>query len=466
MTTNRPPLSSEDLSLLQEKLPDILTCSVKDIEPAARVTPEAPALAQALRTFTEGIPRSREWMQHALVSVPLHSWRITDGAHAVMDDSGKALKYASLKYASATDAMSEMLGEPQFLTRKRLSKALFENLSPRDAEHFGAMISWGPLLTADHEQHPFLEDVRLADSINVVEVMFHGNYARLEAAVRRELGTLDSEPTSPAFVMRIAEGAQREVDSTLRNMALKSVTGDDSLIVRILSSIAANRALLELSFFSTLATKACRANIALVTALNQHDIHEVPEVMSDGNVQDKLVDWFGKGGRLSKAPGFERPLQDADLAQLLVLTDRVQAEYIRTRGKFAGAQAQTAFGTPENKLLFALGLVACFYGSVDVGKELFADHNNERKAFPSRLTRSRPLGKHSIELFKSLFGSLAFGNKGWQLRPDGMAAYAQAMAFKRGKLQELIFETFKNLHPEQVLAVHKELMADVPTAGT
>jgi hypothetical protein len=50
---------------------------------------------------------------------------------------------SSLKYASPGEALCDFPAEPQFLTRERLCRALGDELSPADAEHFGSMVTWG-----------------------------------------------------------------------------------------------------------------------------------------------------------------------------------------------------------------------------------------------------------------------------------------------------------------------------------
>jgi hypothetical protein len=367
-------------------------------------------------------------------------------------------------HSSPGEALGELAGNPQVLARERLCRALADKLEPKQKDRFWPMVNWELLVTPDAEKHPYLRDVRLSDSINMVERGFYECYFRLEQEVREHKGIQASEPTSPELMMHLAAGTQAEVFLALQNMASRAVGGPENLIVRLLANLAANRFILESAHFEVLADKACVANIKLVTALNSRGVHEVPVVVSDRDVEDKLMGWFGRDGLLAQEPGIERPLQGKDLKHLLELSDQVQQEFIVTRGSIARDMAQEAYDGPQNKLLFALGLVACFYGQVEVAKELLADHNNKRRAFPGRTVRGRPLGKHSMELFKSLFGSLAFSNRGWELRPDGMSAYARALAYKRGKLQELVFLVFKRMHSEQLLAIHNELMGGLSRA--
>lgn len=318
------------------------------------------------------------------------------------------------------------------------------------------MLRWSVLKVPDQMRHPGLADVALADSIYMVEEDFHANYARREQQERAMLGLTLDEPTPPALMRRISDVVQEQTCRELREMASHAPTGDDNLLARVLCHAPANRALAELGKLDEVSEQVLKvANVFSVLKLHGEDA--LPAVRDDEDIRRELNRWFGPDGLCVEVLG--RTHTKSHLEFTLRLAERVQQDFIETRGRAAGALAKEAFGGMNNKLVFALVLVSCFYSGEKVANELVAAHNSKRAAYPGPLARNQTPGPHSLELYKSVFSHIAFANTGWRIDPAAMRAYAQAAAHKRAMLQGLIFEVFKYWHPQVLLELHTRLMA-------
>ena len=158
---------------------------------------------------------------------------------------------------------------------------------------------------------------------------------------------------------------------------------------------------------------------------------------------------------LAHEPGFGTPFKGHNLEVALYHALEVQKHYVKTRG----AIDPSAHRNPDNRFIFALALVACFYAQVSLDKEYSGSTYATYAVFPAqnKAQRFEPLPAHAREMLKSLYGQMFYANTGWEIRAEAIEAYAQNFALKRSCLQELTFNTFKRMAPERLLALHQKL---------
>lgn len=444
---------------LVQVLADILTSGKPHVRALLDASGQADALEEAFSRFAQSRPApAQRWRESSLALLPRACWKAVDGGHRAVNVPG-----ASLKYMNPSVLLRASAADPQFVTRGSLCQALFSALTPQQAARYGAMLRWGPLVVPDPRRHEGLHDVALADAIYLVEQRFHRTYALLEAQEFARSGRNLSQPTTAHTIRDLSDQAQTQTYLELERIASKAEAGPDDLVVRTLCHMAANRALAESARLEELSHQVKPALQKVLSALNAHGHTAVPEVADDSEIRAWLQKWFGRPdkrgepGPLAQALG--RTHTGEQLEHTLLLAGQLQDEYIATRGSGMGRQrAVQAFGNARNKMLFALVLVACYYSGEKVRAELFGAHNLHRTAYPGPKVRTQPLGAHSLELFKSVFGHIAFSNSGWAISTDGIESYSRAAGYKRSAFQELVFMVFKLWHPQQVLALHRYLL--------
>jgi hypothetical protein len=452
--TTRIRVSGKDLALLKAKLAPILTVTDRDIEEEARAAPlECTRIAGVLRTFHGGMREARQWLASTMVSVPASCWVPMQGHGVVLSADG-----ASLKHCTPGDFLIKFQKEPQFRARELLCRALAELLEGEQRERYGAMAKWSTLEVPDPQRHEFLLDVMLADSIYRLEHTFYVNFAQLERQVRQRHALASERPTPPQAIVQLADAARKEF---LRNIARVTdhAEGKDSLVVRVLANIAANRFLLESAQQAAHAEQAANIAVELLQALNGRGFCLVPPVNSDRDIASVLRGLFSaKHGLLRDEPAFKHrhdAATDAGLAYTLELAGLVQEHYTLRRGGHSDPQlADAQFGGYHNKLIFALAVTACAHAGARVDEELFGQNEREHPAYPGRGKREGRASENAMDLFCAVFGHIAFSNVGWALRADGVREYSQALAYKRACVQDLVFNTFKRTTAPQLLALY------------
>lgn len=446
----------EDARLVTSKLAGILSIELPQARELVKSNPtEVEPIDRVMRKVaSEG---ARDWMNHSMAALPLEAWASHDGAFSVEPTKQASLRYLIVDSPDPDSAFNHR----HVRSREELCGLLFQELGAEDREAFESIATWGKLQLPEKTKHSHLTDVLLADSIYLTECLYYDSYARFESEVRRELALPTHTPTPPVLIRRLADAAQVEVHTCLENMAATSAPGDN-LIVRVLCNVAANRALLESAKIGSLAQRAERINVSLLEALNRNGVDEVQEVNGDADIRVVLLKWFGPDGLLAAEPGFDRPLCGENLAVTIERAKEVQTAYVATRVRGAEPLAWQAFRSPSDRLIFALALVGSFYAREELDTELSGGKNKSYKAFPGPTSTFRHgnLPPHAMELFKCQFGQLAMANEGWKLSATRVQEYARALAYKRARLQELVFAVFKRWTAAKLLTLHTTLMKE------
>lgn len=459
MSPSKKIVSERDLKLLKDKLSAILTTREHSVVTLATSAPrECTVIARVLRNFARKIRGGRQWLAASMASLPEGNWVDNGPYMSVKDVDGASLKYC----APGQDALDAAAGTAQFRVREALCRSLADLVEGDDSKRLKAMVAWGPLRFADRERHPVLLDVAIADSIGVLEIWFYRAYANEERAWRSRFCHDEGVPTPPAVICDLADATQNRLIEPLLKAA-QAASGVDSLSIRLLSNIAANRLLLESAQQTLHAGQAEAFSVELLSSLNEQGVYEVPEVIGDEEIRHQLKDWFGsKNGRLRKLERYNRrhdAATDGGLEYTLCLADQVQAQYICQRGAAMGQEtAMRQFGGACNKLIFALAIAASAYAGVHVTDALYGDVSRKLPVYPARGKRGEPLSPHAADFFFAVFGHIVFSNVGWALDAKAVTAYSSALAHKRARWQELVFFLFKRQTAPGLLAMH-ELLA-------
>ena len=473
---NTQKVDSRTRDSLAPTVADMLTVSLQESKALINRTSlfEASNVLGAFSTSVVDYGKSaRKWRAHTLSRLPLEHWKHKDGFFYVAP-----LKEASLKYMSTTapDAADENAWN-QLENRKAVHKALVEILPAQVRQQYAAMLEWTQI-EPQSETQPVLEDMALARSIYALDQLFYREYAVCEARLRREKGFADGDSIPCDWIGWLADKAAQKVDAHLyvwgvqplpwqvderdeagQQPAESSVEGiykpDGELTLELLCNLVGNRALLESARIAELADQATKVSTDLLHALNRNGKCEVPEVRNCNDLRNELTAWFGDEGVLAREPGFGTPLKGHNLEVALYHALEVQKHYVKTRG----AIDPSAHRNPDNRFIFALALVACFYAQVSLDKEYSGSTYATYAVFPAqnKAQRFEPLPAHAREMLMSLYGQMFYANTGWEIRAEAIEAYAQNFALKRSCLQELTFNTFKRMAPERLLALHQKL---------
>jgi hypothetical protein len=419
---------------------------------------------------------TREWRSNTMALLPIQYWIPADdpGSPHFVDDN----RYASLKYLSHRETTNKKA--LQSLTNRRaLHRALMDKLSEEVRAHYAPLLDWdetGPGRETAQQAvcYPYLSDMRLSHLFHAVELMFNWEYAIAEQE-RRPAGLRPQQPTPPSLVRGLAETAASRVQA---HMAMWNVTdlvqwarwdmgvevagepraelGDigqrGHLVLWVLCNLAANRQLLERSRLQALADVGAHANGMLLEALNRNGIEMAPNPhdysYDPPGIREILLKWFGPGGALTGDPVVSSPVHGQDLEVVLAQAEKIQDEYVRSRGQLSAHQYRSGY----DRFLFALAVTACHVAKIKLPDEFLA--GKQRPAFPARNLgeqRKELVGPESLELLKGMYGQLLYGNEGTGLGAYGVQRYADNFRLRHAHLQELLFNMFKRLSPSQLL---------------
>ena len=470
MSNSKTSRGSEVRSLLLNKLPDILTCKEETVLPLLGDQEVCVRLADVFERMTQDgssrptdslKPGSREWLGHTMASLPLRNvYAYQCGALSIRPTSDSSLRYLLMGYMPDHRAVTDK----GVLNRELLCMSLYEQLSDQGKEHYGPIAEWRANLGLS-EDYSLQGDVAIAKYIHWVEVLFSRRYAALETDVRAHLELPPNRPTPANYIEPLAKSARtialERLNGYIASVSSGAGTPDD-IVVLVLSHVAANRVLLESACRDDLTKRATKASLFLLRAMNAAGVNEVPPLATDAEVRSCLQTWFGRDGRVRKHAEWDVLSEDSIDVALKHASD-AQAMYRRTRGAIQVQLQPEAFDTPGDKLIFALGLVACYYGDVKVRNELVGEHRSEYLVFPKRdqQLRDNPLSPNALEMAMTLFGQIAMSNSEWNLSADALDNYSHATSLRRGHLQRLIFDVFKGWTAPQLLAVQAAFEREV-----
>lgn len=463
---------------LAPTMADMLTVSLQESKALINSVTlyEASKLLGAFSTSVVDYGKSaRKWRAHTLSRLPIDCWKCADGFFYV-----EPLKEASLKYMSATapeDADASAWN--QLENRRALHKALVEVLPADMRQTYAEMLEWTQIEPQSQTQ-PVLEDMALARTVYALDHLFYREYAACEDELRRQENFPERDSIPFEWMGWLADKAVQKVNAHLFIWGAlplpwldKDLPEDDpvdvptpcqpphkpegELTLELLCNVVGNRALLESARIGDLAEAAARVSVDLLSALNRQQVVNIPELRSCDDLRDTLKQCFGDQGVLAHEPGFEMPLKGDNLEVVLYHTFEVQQHYVKTRGSIA----PDSHRNPENSFMFALAMVACFYGRISLDKEFSGSTYPTYAVFPAQnkqqglAYRFKPLAPHARELIKSIYGQIFFANTGWEIRAEAITTYAEGLALKRSCLQELTFNTFKRTAPHLLLKLHQ-----------
>jgi hypothetical protein len=238
---------------------------------------------------------------------------------------------------------------------------------------------------------------------------------------------------------------------------------EDDLVLRCLCNISANRALAEWTAIDQLSEACAGVPVELLNSLNMAGITELPEVQ-DGDLAETFLSWCGKDGRLVGQRLFERPItsQAANVAlerardlQLARLKRMVRPQQIEDCGVSMPL---------EERLLFAVILIANRNLKLKLPKDQRGQHNARAAIVPR--AAGEPLSEGATRVLLRQFNAIVYSNSGWQITPERVADYLDAIAFKRAARTCLIFRIFKCWNVERLLELQRVLMAtNCPATG-
>ncbi|MFS0756525.1 hypothetical protein ABC383_17765 [Noviherbaspirillum sp. 1P10PC] len=462
-------VDSRTRDAIASTLADILTISTQEAKDIIG-TIEAQEGHDLQDAFSSGVMqygvRARKWRAHTLSRLPTTHWKQHKGFFFV-----EPFEETSLKYLSATTLdEKEDRAQDQIENRMALHTVLIEILPSDLRTKFAAMLEWSKI-DVYKDAYPLLEDVAFAHCIYALEHLFFREYSIAETALRKKKQIPETESTPYSWMPFLAEEALSKARAEL--VILDVLSADNSLAlnhgsreklageltVELLCNITANRALLEQARIGELAKEAAQINCFLLEALNRNDITEIPVLQDEKAIGEVISAWFGEDGQLSAEPRFSPPLKGDNMRVLMHQAAEVHEHYLFTRAR----EARHQHCRPENKFMFVLALIACFYNGTKVDKEFLGDTNPVYQVIPAQNigkgveSRLHALAPHARELIKSMYGQLFYGNKGWKILAEDIASYEEGLALKRSCLQELIFGICKRVAPANLLAFHWKL---------
>jgi len=454
-TTEADDIDENNERLVHRKLADILTVSLA----AARALTkrENIEVGSLIRSFKPGGDDSisRNWLPYAMASLPLDHVTL-EGNFAIRPTAAATLIYQT----SSSSDEDTVFAHTHTQNRAKVCQALFEELNRNEQKTYQKLVQWGPLRMADAKEHSHLMDVQIADSIYLLEDLFERRFLTYEAEARAEHSIPDYHPTHFGLIRYFAECARDDILKTTKRL-VSTAGSDDNLIVRTLCNIAANRALLESAKEGELAQTGVASITALLNSMNEEGILEAPEVRDDADLRGLLLDWFGASARLATAGGAKRGLTPREIEVVIRHATQAQLTYINRRpSSHNNPQEQVAFRGPNEKLIFALALVANRKAGQRVDREKRGQHTKEYLVFdPS----AEVLPVHACTLVRRQYGQITFSNDGWGLRAKKVTGYVEALSYKRACRQEMVFSVFKRLEAEKLLMLHHELMRHLPS---
>ena len=301
----------------------------------------------------------------------------------------------------------------------------------------------------------------------MLDDQFERRYLTYEREARADNNLSINRPTPLRLVRFFAEEARDDILVTVKRWSDKSGSGDN-IVMRTLCNIAANRALVEIAKAGELAEEGTPAVIALLEAMNQVGIFEAPEVWNDADINNLLLQWFGADGPLATAGNSKRGLTPREVEAAIHQATQAQLEYVYLRPASDNPLEKLQFKTPNDRLTFAMALIANRQMNQRVDKEQKGKANPKCVVFDPK---AEELGVHALTMVMRQYGQITFSNVGWDLRAEMVREYVDALSYKRARKQEMmlkvlkvlkVFKVFKRMEVDKLLTVPNTLMRHAP----
>ena len=490
-------IEKSDKSLLRNHLPGILSVSREAVDDLIQRFPsEAAAIAKVFLYLSQRF--KREWSEHTLVKVPLEKCFVkNDELSPFHDGLGGSLRFLMKKnfvdedvqiFSDQLDARLELC---YFLT-----KALDECCKSAHRALYVDMLTWDEKSKGEFGDKGLNFDVKLGHSIERMEDYFEriakfidfilrdtASQCRLEPPLRVDVngylralqevnvylsegyfvgrqilsGEVDSD--GDGFFLDLNFSTDR--DSLLAKWACLSDL-QDSLLVRVVANISANRAILEHNFYIGLQRIASAMLVSFLGKLKPDGWEEVMwdffeewrcVYSSDDNIFRFLRMHFGQDGIFVNAfNSGSRFMTDRDLDLVVNWSLYLQDQYIKNRGNLGDLDlSKKQHGSFNNRMIFALVVVGAFFEKTKVPREFVGQRNSTYSVFPAPGESPAKPGPHAEEFLHIAYGQVYYGNSGWRLLPDGIPAYADLTMKKRFALQKLAWILVKGLSAPEIL---------------
>jgi hypothetical protein len=467
--------TTADLELVKSKLSGILTRDPAAVGELIRHNhpDEVRPLVAAFNEATE-LLKSRQWIAPILGQLPPEAWaRRSDGEMHVAPCTDTSLRFLALT------PLEELAAEEyrQVKFREDFSNLLLTKIPRLVRAKYQPMLTW--------RRYDELGDVGIAQQPLASDIAFGHSLTFLERAMNECTFELEKRWLSanhwhvgeslPASVLReTSEEALEHAKQAVQRWIAKDVGQasevPDNLIALTCANLAANRVLLEFTGLDALGADALEMIEVFLQELNTTGIVEVPSDM-DGLIHEQAKDmlamilekWFGHGGLVQSLGGFfSRPMVRAEIELIVSWAVQVQDSYIAGRGHRGGpAHARSIHGSSHNLFIFALGIVAAFFGKTKVSNEFTGKKNPTHSIFPGRKAISdgncKSPSVHALKLLEQAYSLIFFGNVERNVLSEGVAQRAETNSIRRAHLQQLIFFAVKNRSSSQLLALHNRI---------
>lgn len=481
-------LKKSEKSLLMNHLPGILSASRDEVETLIEeFSSEALLVAKMLLEVSDAY--KREWSSFTLAKVPLESCSFDEGGGVIFDlNLLGSIRFLMKKSYSDEDVdlFSSQLDARMFLYT-RLERAIQVCVSEKGRTLCDEMLTWREDENGVWGDRGLNSDINLLHAISEMEGHLEGIEKFFEY-VSRFKDTVPNRELSYEVVARSYRLALEEIIEYFKNgffrVHLNGIDGDvagviddcrrlrekwaavddfqDSLLVRVVANLSANRAILENQFYIVLQNTSSQAMASFLRKINEYGLIEVPDdfvVIGGGgkiNSDDLIRQWvlknFGLNGAMILPLGSpSRFMSAGDVDVVVAWSSYLQDEYVKNRGNKGDLnQSRLQHGFLGNRFIFALVIIAAFFEKIKVPREFLGQKNSMYSVFPAPGKTPRIPGPSAEELLHLAYGQVYFGNSDWYLRYERIPAYSNLAIYKRSVLQNLSWRIVKG-HSSQVL---------------
>lgn len=410
-----------------------------------------------------------QWMKAILAALPDKFYSVNREGIPQLDQTGSA---ASLRLLSTVwDDRERQESVLHQAARKEVMQALFNGIPEADRGAYRGMLSWADSTELEKREVP--GDTHFGLALFELERLMEGMVAQQELQWRRH-STLDDSQTTPVDVREkfSAIALRQTIYFIERCWEYGSTTYKmpDSLLALLSANMSCNKAVLEYAAMNYRGREALQMTVSFLRELNARGVHAVPQAFNDLSSAEcdiaiftTFKTWFGqKGDFIRLGTSFAKHMTDSDIQVLVETSRQLQDEYIGTRGAPPiplSNHAQKVHGSSCNRFIFALVLAAAFYSKSRTDQEFVIGKNASYAVFPDRksIKQGNLITVHAKDALLKAYGLVFFGNRGWNLSPDGIEQYAQSAENRRLHNQVAILCAIKGRSPEELMGLYENL---------
>lgn len=453
-TSCMSPLDSTEKSRVRPKLEGIFSLTPQDAETLMEDNPPGcRALLGACCEMADKAQKqpnpSREWFAHIMVQLPASQLvrRNTRSLRVV------APPHASLLHSYPVEGHWESLGRSRELPNRALFVELLqEELSPDAQKRYAKLL----------RRRPQTNEVAIGDVIEYARATIEAFARAGGQQVARWTQAAPHTPLPPPITRELRTRALEKFYSLMDEHLLKEPnhtgreTPVDELIAQALIHVEANRVLLEIGRYASLARDAVDLIEPFLVLLNSAGIVEVPELDDEAQARALFKEWLGKAGVLMrKAPqGAWRCLAPTAFSRMWAHAQHAANHYYeKGRGKPQVMDSPGFKPGVNETFTMLIALVACDFYKAKVPQETPGE---KAPVYPVHSRRdpelvNNPLAPHALELVCMMYGQVLQSNEGWQLCPERVRAYADNWQYVRDTDAAMVYAFFKAPPAREVL---------------